>query len=401
MIKFVKYLLPLMIIVSSIGCNISQAQRNRTAIIDFGDPNAGQLKRRLSELTALKKTGQVVTITQFGDSHTAADLFTGKFRTLLQKKYGDAGIGWITPISVKGQYNTAVTWHFSNWKLLSSRVDDPLEMHVDFPMGGFIAKPILKSRTNASIQKEIIEITPNILNHDLWKVKVQLKMKNQSAMPFAFYGGNGNKAELTYQNRQKNWQTVSATLKMPLRIESQDDVEIGSVWLIHDKPSGVVVSAIATNGARQSIWKKWNHNWVNELAESQSDLVILAYGVNESFDPTLDLKEYQFNLIKDIRQIHQTLPNAAVLLISPPDAMIAKNQAPPLFSSIKSIQYQIAKSEKTLYWDWQQAMGGQFVIEKWLRMGLARPDLVHQTRQGYQKSAEIFYTDFIEFIEKR
>ncbi|KES14402.1 hypothetical protein GASC598I20_001310, partial [Gilliamella apicola SCGC AB-598-I20] len=32
---------------------------------------------------------------------------------------------------------------------------------------------------------------------------------------------------------------------------------------------------------------------------------------------------------------------------------------------------------------------------------LARPDLVHQTLQGYRQSARIFYTDLEEFIQKK
>lgn len=66
-----------------------------------------------------------------------------------------------------------------------------------------------------------------------------------------------------------------------------------------------------------------------------------------------------------------------------------------------SIQKQVAKSERTLYWNWQAAMGGAGSVEVWQKRGLTRPDLVHQTLQGYKESAKIFYISFNEFIKKK
>src|SRR5580692_2789591 len=37
---------------------------------------------------------QLVRVIQFGDSHTAADIFTGALRTLFQSKFGDGGAGF-------------------------------------------------------------------------------------------------------------------------------------------------------------------------------------------------------------------------------------------------------------------------------------------------------------------
>ncbi|MCO6544629.1 MAG: hypothetical protein J6583_12205 [Gilliamella sp.] len=60
------------------------------------------------------------------------------------------------------------------------------------------------------------------------------------------------------------------------------------ILLTRYQQSGVIVSSIATNGAKQAICQKWKKNWFKELAISQSDLIILEYGTNKSFDETLD-----------------------------------------------------------------------------------------------------------------
>ncbi|MDF7667266.1 SGNH/GDSL hydrolase family protein [Orbaceae bacterium ESL0727] len=372
------------------GCNVAESKITNTPnanLLDFGDPNVKQFITRLN--TVKQRDNQVVTITQFGDSHTAADLFTGEFRHLMQNKYGNAGIGWITPIFVKGQYNMEVKWKSANWELFSSRTNTGL----DFPMGGFIAKP---TKDNATIQ-----ILPNAADNQLWQARLTFKTMSRSYNALSIYDANNQPVNVSYDSKVNQWKTLSTTAKMPLTIKSAKDVELGGIWLTRDKQPGVIVSAIATNGARQSIWQKWDINWFRELAATQSDLVILAYGTNESFDKTLNLEEYRQNLINNIRLIRKTLPNAVILLISPPDTLTNGDVAPPMLQAIKDTQKQIAKSEKTLFWDWQKAMGGKFVIKQWLRQGLARPDLVHQTPQGYKESAKIFYFDLIEFLDKK
>lgn len=388
--KFLKYIVTVMAITITVGCSVAESKitKNVSGIIDFGDPNAKQFVSRLKSLTKNKKTTQVVNITQFGDSHTAADFFTGEFRTLMQQKYGNAGIGWITPVSIKGQNHTAVSWKINDWDVLSSRTMSNL----DFPMGGFIAKPTKNSAT--------IQIIPKMLNNKEWQVKLTFKTLNKSFDSLKLYDAKNKPINFNYVPKTNVWQTSSVISKMPLMIKSQGDIELSGMWLTRYRQSGVIVSAIATNGAKQTIWQKWSPNWFKELALSQSDLVILEYGTNESFDETLDLNEYRKNLVSNIRKIRKALPKAAILLISPPDTMANEKDAPKSYAQIKTIQRLVAKTEKTLFWDWQLAMGGKFSIKVWKQQGLARPDLVHQTMQGYKESARIFYADLNDFVKK-
>ncbi|OCG30263.1 hypothetical protein A9G34_02370 [Gilliamella sp. Choc4-2] len=390
MIKSIRYIIPVFTIVITACCCMAESKTKIVSgIVDFGDPNAEQFASRLKSLSINQHTEQVVKITQFGDSHTAADFFTGEFRTLMQAEYGDAGIGWVTPVFIKGQNHIGVSWESTNWEVLSSRALSD----IDFPMGGFIAKPI---KNNAKIQ-----IRPKVLDNKIWQVKLTFKMVKNTPNPLVVYDDNNHKIYLSTIPKANVWQTTSFKSKLPIEINGNENTEIGGIWLTRYRQSGVVVSAIGTNGAKQAIWQKWSPNWFKELALSQSDLVILEYGTNESFDETLDVNEYRSNLVKNIRQIRKLLPKAAVLLISPPDTMVNKKQIPKLFSTIKNIQKQVARSEKTLFWDWQAAMGGRYSVKKWLAQGLARPDLVHQTLQGYKESAKIFYTDLNEFVRKK
>lgn len=388
-IKLLKYIFTVMIVTVSVGCSIAESRTSTlSSIVDFGDPNSKQFIQRLNSLSKNNNRNQVVNITQLGDSHSAADFFTGEFRTLMQQKYGNAGIGWVTPIAIKGQSHAEVTWKAENWSVLSSRTLSNL----DFPMGGFIAKPIEDVAT--------IQLLPKNAGNKNWQVQLTFKALKNSSNLLNIYDANDKKIDINYSSKSDTWQTISFITKAPFSIKATSDIEIGGIRLTRYKQSGIIVSSIATNGAKLTIWQKWGPNWLNELSALKSDLIILEYGTNESFDETLDANTYRKNLVENIRQIRKTSPNSVILLMTPPDTMLNEKSFPKSFSKVMSIQKQVAKSEKTLFWDWQRAMGGPHSIKDWLKQDLARPDLIHQTLQGYKESARIFYADLNEFIKK-
>ncbi len=389
MIKLLKYILTIIILMVSVGCSVAESKTStQSNVVDFGDPNAKQFSQRLNSLFNNNNSNQIVNITQFGDSHSAADFFTGEFRLLMQQKYGNAGIGWITPVPIKGQSHAAVSWKTKNWNVLSSRTLGNL----DFPMGGFIAKPTKNVGT--------IQLIPRNASTKEWHVKLTFKTLENASNLLNIYDVNDKKVDISYTSKSNVWQTISFTTKVPFSIKATNDIEIGGIWLTRSQQSGVIVSSIATNGAKQTIWQKWGPDWLNELSSLNSDLIILEYGTNESFDETLDANAYRKNLVKNIRQIRKSSPNSVILLMTPPDTMLNEKSFPKSFAKVMNIQKQVAKSEKTLFWDWQLAMGGPHSIKDWRKRGLARPDLVHQTLQGYKESARIFYADLNEFINK-
>jgi len=383
------------IFVSTESIALEKQSDSFNGLINFGDPNVKTFKKDFHKLD--KPNAHVVTITQFGDSHSAADFFTGELRTLLQAKYGNAGIGWVTPMYVAGQYHSGVTWKSSNWQLFSSRNTNDR----DFPMGGYIAE--------ANKNNSYIQVTPKNIdaNNDEWLVRLTIKpLKKLTKVKLVDVAHNVHPIIFTKKNKIGQWQVLPVKIKAPFTIiTNKGEAELGGIWLQRYQKSGVIVSMIGTNGAKQSIWQKWSPNWYNQLAITKSNMVILEYGTNETFDSTLDLDEYRKNLIGNIKKIRETLPHAVVLLMSSPDTMLKTVQSDNIFDrrptnyyQIRQIQQEVAKQQKTLYWDWQTAMGGEGIIEKWLFLDLARPDLVHLTKQGYIESAKIFYRDLVTFI---
>lgn len=367
---------------------LAAASAMAAPVQDFGEIN---LPRLASRLKAISTAVQPVRITQLGDSHTAADYLTGTLRERFQAKFGDAGIGWTPPMAVPGQRHALVIQRSEGWALTNSRKDgDP-----DFPLGGYIAQ--------AQKPGAAISLLPRNPLDGLWRVRFRVRAAQDGAGGLDVDDGHGSR-KLNPPEPGRGWQTVEQKLYFPfvVRAGALPAVELGGIELERLAP-GVVLDSIGSNGAQLSIWQRWGKSWSAQLAERGSDLVILAYGVNEAFDDRLDLIEYQLNLQAAINTIRRDLPQAAILMLGAQDAARKRGAAskecvpgrPLQLAAVKRIQQKVARDSHVLYWDWEQAMGGPCSMKRWQAQQLARPDMVHFSQQGYAKLADDLFDNLM------
>src|SRR5215469_17361924 len=71
------------------AASMSQMQISRTSTQSVDDPRVS------AAATYLEPTSMTLSILQIGDSHTAADYFTGEVRRILQARYGNGGPGYL------------------------------------------------------------------------------------------------------------------------------------------------------------------------------------------------------------------------------------------------------------------------------------------------------------------
>ena len=87
---------------------------------------------------------QLVRVIQFGDSHTAADVFTGALRTLFQSKFGDGGAGFsfagypFAGYRIHGTHRAQST----GWTVLGTHLNDIGDGMVGSFAEGSIAAPL-------------------------------------------------------------------------------------------------------------------------------------------------------------------------------------------------------------------------------------------------------------------
>ncbi|AWM78967.1 hypothetical protein DKL61_00510 [Gammaproteobacteria bacterium ESL0073] len=394
--KKLKQLIGIMLIVGFALPTVVHAVES-SPIINFHEPNLPKLKNKLVNVkNKVAPPDSVLRITQLGDSHTAADIFTGALRQSFQQDYGSAGIGWISPINVYGQRNTQVYYNALDWRLTSSRST----VANDYPMGGFIATPTV-ANAQLTINYNVDE------KPSLWNATFLVKQLKKGK-PLKLVDGMNYEVVLDTKG-QTGWQYVSAFVMLPLTItaESAESAKLGGIWLEKNGAPGVVVSPVALNGAKQSIWTHWRSDWTNDLAKIKSDLIIIAYGTNEAFETPFNPVKYKQFLIDSIKAIRKKSPTSVILIVSPPDSMLrnkikrgASCQAmqPPNLSIIRKVQKEVAKQQHTLYWDWSVVMGGMCGMRNWVAKGLGNKDHIHLTASGYQQSADQLYKSLSELL---
>ncbi|MDX4946995.1 SGNH/GDSL hydrolase family protein [Providencia manganoxydans] len=355
-------------------------------LINNAEPNLSRLDNKL------KQGNQQIHIVQIGDSHTAADFFSGELRTLFQQRYGDAGPGFVPTISIPGQRTATINRKSDKqqWELFSSRKDE----RFDYPLGGLVALPM---KPTSRVQLVPLQAAAGTY---------QLQALYQNSSGGQMFVSPASSSPISLPTTGNTWRfstPVSTQLPAEVTVSNDNNLKLGG-WLLRSNHPGVTLSALGINGATINMLDKWQPQWVETLAEMSPDMVILAYGTNEAFNDNLDLVAYQQNLREKIRQIRQRMPESVILLVGPNDSIKFSHAAsceakmPVHLMNVIKIQKAIAAQENTLFWDWQAFMGGPCSIRSWAAQDLARPDNVHLSAEGYKKSAQALYRQLSQVL---
>lgn len=346
---------------------------------NYGEPNTANLVGAIANHS--------LHVVQLGDSHTAGDTMTEALRSRLQSVLGDGGMGWAMPMYFSGQRMARFGYDNTNFMPVSSRSNTG----ENYTIGGMIAKPksigatlTLKAKRAENPQKILISI-------------------RQASGDGKFVATDANGERFAVETPYKNgaWQMVSINAKLPLTIynESANNSAIGGWWAFNQNRQGAVVSALGINGAELSYWNRWNETaWQNELKTINPQLIVIAYGTNEAYNG-VDAQSVKNHLQWRVRQIRQQLPQTAIVIMGAPEALKSTaggcGTRPATLNAIQQVQREVAQSERTLYWDWQAAMGGSCSMKSWINSGKASRDGVHFSAAGYTTLGTKFADDLL------
>ena len=129
-------------------------------------------------------------------------------------------------------------------------------------------------------------------------------------------------------------------------------------------------------------------------------MIVLAFGTNEGFAPSIDTAAYERTLRTQIERLRGLAPDVPILLLGPPDALSRREElrggqgncpvilgvaplfAPPGLAQVRAVQRKVAADLHIAWWDWQARMGGLCSAERWVNQGLMRGDYVHFKTPG-------------------
>jgi hypothetical protein len=375
-------------------------------------PVAGQIHNAAAIRSFLQKLpgapGRTLTIVQIGDSHTAGDMITNGWREAWQAKFGRGGRG---PLAVGKPYRGYITWgvtanQSAGWTTNALFGRQHMDAGPALGLSGFT-----QTASHAGETLSLSADTPDytfdsfglcgLTGPDKGDVSVLLGSVAQS---FSFSAPEPGAA---------CFDVVSPRLVSSVFVTTADDRTVNlTSWETHRRSGGLVLANMGVVGSRFLHFERNDDRVLGlELRRAHPDLLVIAFGTNEGFDPTLSLDEAEASMRIQIRRIRHLLGyEVPILLLGPPDseskrpeiALLAKPETvacgdglyvPGNLALIRRLQMRLADDMNLAFWDWQRAMGGPCASSRWVSQGLQRGDHVHFTVIGGRMLGEAIAAD--------
>lgn len=378
------------------------------------------LRRFFEALDALedKSATRDVRVVQLGDSHTAADIDAGTVRRMLQARFGDGGRGFV-----------AIGKPFAGWAQDQVRVG----------MSGFGTLSTFGARTPWQVEhppRSGRRRTPRARaaaphgdgHYGLSGFAVESATRTATA--WTELRTDASRAELAFLARPRGGSfdvridgvrvarvatakppgaPSSAYSVVPMPPGAPHRVEIAPVGdgpvrlfgVSFDRDAhGVVLDTLGINGARVTTPLAWDEaHFAEQLRHVDPQLVVLAYGTNESGDDTT-AQAYERQIVDLLGRIARAAPAASCLLLGPPDRALDTPsgwETSPKLLEVIATQRRVAAAAGCAFYDRQRAMGGDGTIAAWALEDppRARKDRVHLTREGYVQLGAMVATDLL------
>ncbi|MDX2051096.1 MAG: GDSL-type esterase/lipase family protein [Polyangiaceae bacterium] len=359
------------------------------------------LPRFYSLLRALENEVQArpVHIAWLGDSHTAADFWTGEVRAQLQARFGVGGPGFFH-VALKSYRHASLSFEQNGaWgrepgpPSLRTRTGDGV-----FGLGGIRTFPRSSSATFKA-QPE-----PNAtLGEAMWKVRVRLGNADRVRLSsgehsFTLTGDEVPKIEE---------QVLPAPRGEALHVRVLAGAPQFLGGSLESSQGGVVLHTLGVDGARVETALAWNEEaWKLELAQREVGLVVLAFGTNEAFDQRAPAA-YAEHYARVMARVRAAVPSADCLIIGLPDALDANGQPHPRVPEIGKVQEETAAHLGCAFFSAASAMANEGGFAGWLLATprLAKADGIHLTISGYQllgaRTVAAIVSGYEEFLEGR
>ena len=366
-----------------------------------------------------------LTVLQLGDSHTAADFFTGRVRERLQQVFGAGGMDYLAP----GRPHPGVRSALFDSDASDGWTYEALQKSEDsrrFYLTGFNA---VARHAGASLDLK----ARGALAYDRVQVAF-LKQPGGGRAEVLVDGAPGGEIDLDGAADQRAMLDVNAAdhgvsgiHDIAVRALSDAPVTVTGVE-VNREGDGVSYISLGFPGATVQLLQKLTaENLADDLKRIAPDVIVLAFGTNEGFNDALDVAVYTAQYEQIVRRLKALRPQARIVIIGPPDGARANGNCrpgahdcpaptpasgdasacrlptPPKLGQVRDAQRKLAMKLEADFWDWASAMPSPCGAQVWAAANppLMAHDYVHMTTEGYKQSAERFADFLIPLIDGR
>ena len=367
------------------------------------DPSGRALDAFFGRLAAAerKEPKAIARITYYGDSIVATDHVTGTMRRKFQRRFGDAGHGFVLMANAWPGYfhNDILRFASPGWKV--SRVVGPFAKDGLYGLGGVSFRsdgPGLFSRfgtmKTGSFGRAVSKFVVSYLEHPLGG-EVEIRLDGAVKETLSTRADEARSVWKTYE-------LPDGPHELEVRIQSAG-VRAFGVWMERDEP-GVVLDSIGIQGCRiRFLDQSDDAHWAEQLRRRDPSLTIFHYGLNEAEDGELyPLDQYEATMKAVLVQAKGALPNGSCMLIGPLDRADKRGDrysSRPVVPKLAAIQRKVAGEVGCAYWDTLTAMGGFGSMGPWVQRGLGAADLAHPSSAGAEVLGNWIYLALMEAYE--
>jgi lysophospholipase L1-like esterase len=351
--------------------------------------NEGSLAHFNSTLEALSATPErknKLRIIVYGASHTQADIYASYLRYYLQSRFGNGGAGFI-PLAVEHGWSGRIDYKVRarGFKTQYVQQKEP-PPHGRFGLAGVAAVGGPHGKLRISPENDS-DPSLTASRYDLF----------YAAEPFTgdISLSVDGEVPVLLPTRAQNIEARYYSFERPL---GWHQIEIRTLGMggarlyglsVERAQPGIVLDTLGIRGTRAANMLQWDRAlWEEHLRRRAPDLVLLAYGTNETTDRGQPITEYAAELKQVLTRLRHALPDASCVLVGPGDFPREEDGTwstrPRLLEIIRE-QRRIAPQFGCGFWDAYAFMGGEGSMAEWVLANprLGAPDHIHLTHRGY------------------
>jgi lysophospholipase L1-like esterase len=334
-----------------------------------------------------------VRVAWLGDSHGAADLWSGPLRAALQTRFGDAGPGFVH-VGYKAYRHEGMRVEIQGrWAPTPRGPATPLHTADGvFGLGG-----VLLSGSEDGPRASLTVTDPGLPQTLQWDLCYKpATERDELSVSVTGLPDRTLKSELPLGPlRHVSFTTATASpVLRVLPLGGQPGLCGVTIETDPKTAPGVVLDTLGINGARLATPLAWDEAaWVRELSRRAPSLVIVEYGTNESGDHTIKSEVYVENLRRLLARVHAASPDCDCLVLAPTDRADTEERTP----LVRDALHDAARASGCGFWDTYAIMGGKGSITAWHAESPPRsgPDGVHLTPRGYKDLGDKLAADVL------
>lgn len=329
-------------------------------------------------------------IVAYGASHIASDSWTGTVRRGLQTRFGDAGHGFILPVEPWRSYHHQ-----------DIAVDSTLRLWQTLRYHAGQAAPLRFGLAGVAVESSEMRAWGRIETGERTCSRFEIYYEQQpmgGGFDVLIDGQVARQVSTNAPQAMAAYEIFSvADSRHTFEVRPRGDgpVRIYGVAVEREAP-GVVLDTLGINGARAASQLYWDEAlWQEHMRRRVPDLVILAYGTNESGDDEQPIATYEANMRQVVERVQRTVPLASCLLVGPSDRPVMNRDRTGTMRlrtlEIIAAQRRVARDYGCGFFDLVAWGGGPMHMMEWsaAEPAWALRDHVHFTPRAYRRLGEV------------